>query len=215
MNTIIVADFDETLIEQNTLIRVYRGLAGMPLVVSVILALFKGHWLRHGLRAAIKEEMYWRMLRGKSESELIIAARKVARHVTLNEAVVSRIRRLSTQGNDTQGNDTQGNDTQGHDLIVASAALAPIVRAVLQEKGVDFSRVVASEARVEAGKLTGCLIGGECFGENKARRIRQLCDTSYPNARMIAFGNWPDDGPMLAEADEAYIVTGNIIKTLE
>ena len=210
MNTIIVADFDETLIEQNTLIRVYRGLAGMPLVVSVILALFKGHWLRHGLRAAIKEEMYWRMLRGKSESELIIAARKVARHVTLNEAVVSRIRRLSTQGNDTQGN-----DTQGHDLIVASAALAPIVRAVLQEKGVDFSRVVASEARVEAGKLTGCLIGGECFGENKARRIRQLCDTSYPNARMIAFGNWPDDGPMLAEADEAYIVTGNIIKTLE
>nr|VFJ46580.1 MAG: Haloacid Dehalogenase superfamily, subfamily IB, phosphoserine phosphatase-like [Candidatus Kentron sp. DK] len=197
MSDIVVADFDETIIEQNTLILAYGELAHMPLAFSVILAFIKGRWLWHGPRAAIKEEMYRRMLRGKREAELAIAGRKIASRVTLNQATVSRIQQFLNQG---------------HELIVASAALAQIVQAVLEEKGLLFSRVVASQAEIEGGRLTGHLIGGECFGKTKAQRIRQVREASYPSAYMIAFGNWPDDGPMLAEADEGYIVTGRTIK---
>nr|VFJ52051.1 MAG: Haloacid Dehalogenase superfamily, subfamily IB, phosphoserine phosphatase-like [Candidatus Kentron sp. FM]VFJ52299.1 MAG: Haloacid Dehalogenase superfamily, subfamily IB, phosphoserine phosphatase-like [Candidatus Kentron sp. FM]VFK09268.1 MAG: Haloacid Dehalogenase superfamily, subfamily IB, phosphoserine phosphatase-like [Candidatus Kentron sp. FM] len=198
MSTIVVADFDETLIEQNTLLAAYRELADTPLVFSVIRALFKGRWLWRGPRSAIKEEMYRRMLRGRREDELAAAGRGIARHVTLNQAAVSRIQPFLNQG---------------HELIVASAALTQIVGAVLEEKGIVFSRVVASRAESEDGKLTGLLIGGECFGKIKARRIRQLRETCYPDAYMVAFGNWPDDSPLLAEADEGYIVTRDTVKT--
>jgi len=197
VNTLIVADFDETLIEQNTLLTVYRDLTRTPLAVSVILAFLKGRWLWRGPRAAIKEEMYRRMLRGKHETELARTGRRIAPHVTLNRPVVSHIRQFLQQD---------------HDLIVASAALAPIVQAILEEKGLAFSRVVATQAEVMDGKLTGRLPDGECFGKVKARRVRRLRETSYPGARIVAFGNWPDDGPLLAEADEGYIVTGNTIK---
>nr|VFK52147.1 MAG: Haloacid Dehalogenase superfamily, subfamily IB, phosphoserine phosphatase-like [Candidatus Kentron sp. TC] len=194
MNTVVIADFDETLIEQNTLLNLYRILTDTPLALGVALAFVKGRWLRRGPRAAIKEEMYRRMLRGKSESDLAAAGREIAHRVTLNQPVVSRIRQLSAQG---------------HDLLVASAALTPIVRTILEEKGLPFSRIVASRAEIEEEKLTGNLVGLECFGKEKARRLTHVLDTFYSNPHVIAFGNWPDDGPMLAGADEAYVVEGN------
>nr|VFK41096.1 MAG: Haloacid Dehalogenase superfamily, subfamily IB, phosphoserine phosphatase-like [Candidatus Kentron sp. SD]VFK41958.1 MAG: Haloacid Dehalogenase superfamily, subfamily IB, phosphoserine phosphatase-like [Candidatus Kentron sp. SD]VFK78882.1 MAG: Haloacid Dehalogenase superfamily, subfamily IB, phosphoserine phosphatase-like [Candidatus Kentron sp. SD] len=196
-NIIVIADFDETLIEQNTLIEVYRDLTDIPLAVSVMRAFFGGRRAWRAPRAAIKAEMYRRMLRGKSESDLVVAGREIARRVTLNPPVVSRVRQFSTQGSE---------------LIVASAALTQIVETILEEKGLGFSRVVATRAELDAGKLTGNLVEGECFGKIKAHRVREFHDTFHPGAYMVAFGNWPDDAPMLLEADEAYIVTGNTIK---
>nr|VFK13272.1 MAG: haloacid dehalogenase-like hydrolase [Candidatus Kentron sp. LPFa]VFK24274.1 MAG: haloacid dehalogenase-like hydrolase [Candidatus Kentron sp. LPFa] len=161
-----------------------------------MLALIKGRWLWRGPRAAIKEAMYRRMLRGKFESDLAAAGRDIARRVTLNRPVVSRIRQLTAQG---------------HDLIVASASLTPIVQTILEEKGLPVSRIVGSRAEAEAGRLTGNLVGFECFGKVKARRVAHILDTFYAKPYVIAFGNWPDDGPMLVDADEAYIVKGNDI----
>nr|VFK00547.1 MAG: Haloacid Dehalogenase superfamily, subfamily IB, phosphoserine phosphatase-like [Candidatus Kentron sp. H]VFK00793.1 MAG: Haloacid Dehalogenase superfamily, subfamily IB, phosphoserine phosphatase-like [Candidatus Kentron sp. H]VFK04737.1 MAG: Haloacid Dehalogenase superfamily, subfamily IB, phosphoserine phosphatase-like [Candidatus Kentron sp. H] len=198
MRVIVVTDFDETLIEQNTLMAAYRELSDTPLVFSVIRAFVKGRWLWCGPRTAIKEEMYQRMLRGKHEDELTIAGRRIARHVALNQAAVSRIQPFLDQG---------------HELIVASAALARIVQTILEEKGLVFSRIVATQPEIEDRKLTGLLIDGECFGKIKAQRIKQVRKTFYPGGHMVAFGNWPDDYPLLAEADEAYIVKGNTIET--
>ena len=79
MSAVVVADFDETLIKENTLIAVYRDLTDMPLALSVILAFIKGHWLRRGPRRAIKEEMYRWMLRGKTEAALTLTGRSCAR----------------------------------------------------------------------------------------------------------------------------------------
>ena len=196
MNIFVVADFDETLIEQNTLMEVYRNLADKPLACSVMSAFLRGRWVRNGARSAIKEEIYRVMLRGKQESELTAVGRTVARGVTLNGATVAQVRRITNQG---------------HDLVVASAALAPIVQSILEEKGLEFTQVVATQAEVSEGRLTGELINGECFGKVKARRIKRIREASYRGARMVAFGNWPDDRPMLNEADEAYIVIGNTI----
>nr|VFK31831.1 MAG: Haloacid Dehalogenase superfamily, subfamily IB, phosphoserine phosphatase-like [Candidatus Kentron sp. MB]VFK34899.1 MAG: Haloacid Dehalogenase superfamily, subfamily IB, phosphoserine phosphatase-like [Candidatus Kentron sp. MB]VFK77053.1 MAG: Haloacid Dehalogenase superfamily, subfamily IB, phosphoserine phosphatase-like [Candidatus Kentron sp. MB] len=197
MNTIIVADFDQTLIRQNTLLTLYRRLTHAPLLFSVILALIKGRWPRNGLRTVIKEEMYRHMLRGKSESQLANAGQEIARHITLNEPVVSRVRQFQEQG---------------YPLIVASASLTQVVEAILRDKGLAFVRVIGSRAEIENGKMNGRLIHGECFGKTKAHRIRQLRHAAYPGTKMIAFGNWPDDKPLLVDADEAYIVTGNAIK---
>ena len=195
MSLFIVADFDETLIDQNSLFPVYRRLSRKPLLYHLLPSLLRGHWMKRGLRAAMKREIYQTMLRGLPAAELEAIGYQIAPKLSFKQAVLDRIRQYG-----------------GQDLVIASAALTPVVEGVLQAKPLPYARVIATQAEIRNGVCTGRLLGGECFGPIKAQRVQQVRHRYYPEARMIAFGNWPDDRAMLRHADEAYIVSGHRIR---
>ncbi len=195
MSLFVVADFDETLIDQNSLFPLYRQLSRKPMLYHVLPTLIRGHWMKRGLRSALKREIYRTMLRGLPAVELETIGYQVAPKLSFKQGVLDQIRQYGAR-----------------DLVIASAALAPLVKGVLKAKQLPYAHLVATQAEIRNGICTGRLLGGECFGAIKAQRVQQVRNQYYPEARMIAFGNWPDDRAMLRHADEAYIVSGHRIR---
>ena len=85
----------------------------------------------------------------------------------------------------------------GHEVVLVTASFAAY--AVPLGRHLGAARVVATELEVDAGgALTGRLIGANCRGEEKVRRLAALYGD--PPALGWAYGDSSDDRPMLARA---------------
>jgi phosphatidylglycerophosphatase C len=85
----------------------------------------------------------------------------------------------------------------GHEVVLVTASFGVYARPLGERLGV--SRIVATELDVDAsGRLTGRLAGPNCRGEEKVRRLAGLYGD--PPALDWAYGDSPDDEPMLARA---------------
>lgn len=62
---------------------------------------------------------------------------------------------------------------------------------------------LASRVEVVQGRLTGAYAGPQCVLEEKARRVRAAIDLSA-HGRIHAYGDTPEDRPMLLLADVAH-----------
>ena len=96
----------------------------------------------------------------------------------------------------------------GHAVLLASASyeayLVPL-GAHLEVDGVVCTRL----ERDASGRLTGRLLGANCRGPEKARRVREwLGEAGLANAEMWAYGDSPGDAELLAAADHPVRVDG-------
>ena len=89
----------------------------------------------------------------------------------------------------------------GHDVILASASLDVYLRPLAARLVVD--EVVCTRLeRAPDGRLTGRLLGANCRGEEKARRVREwLAGAGLADAELWAYGDSPGDRPLLSVAD--------------
>jgi HAD superfamily hydrolase (TIGR01490 family) len=91
----------------------------------------------------------------------------------------------------------------GHTVLLASASLDAYLEPLAEVLGVDD--VVCT--RLERGAddlLTGRLLGANCRGVEKAHRVREWLDAhDLSDARLWAYGDSPDDAPLLESADRA------------
>jgi phosphatidylglycerophosphatase C len=96
----------------------------------------------------------------------------------------------------------------GHAILLASASyeayLVPL-GAHLEVDGVVCTRL----ERDAGGRLTGRLLGANCRGPEKARRVREwLGEARLGEAEIWAYGDSPGDAEMLAAADHPVRVDG-------
>jgi len=70
--------------------------------------------------------------------------------------------------------------------------------------------VIATKLETRDGTYTGRLFGPNNRGEEKRRRV--LAELGKPPDH--AYGNLPDDRPLLDAAEHAYVVTRGVIREL-
>ncbi len=89
---------------------------------------------------------------------------------------------------------------QGHRCILISASLDTYLTPWAKRHG--FSDVIASEAAVEKGVVTGRLKGLNCWGPEKTRRLKELLGQAP--YELYAYGNSRGDKELLEMADRPF-----------
>ena len=103
----------------------------------------------------------------------------------------------------------------GHTLVLASASLDAYLLPLGQILGADEVACTTLE-RVPDGLLTGRLVGANCRGPEKARRVRALLETrGLAHAEVWAYGDSPDDEPLLSSADHGVRVGRSPLSLLD
>jgi phosphatidylglycerophosphatase C len=96
----------------------------------------------------------------------------------------------------------------GHTVILASASLEEYLGPLGQTLGID-GVVCTRLERDTYGLLTGRLLGANCRGPEKARRVRAwISDAGLEGAVLWAYGDSPGDAELLAAADRPVRVDG-------
>jgi len=96
----------------------------------------------------------------------------------------------------------------GHTVILASASLDPYLVPLGRSLGVDAVVCTVLE-RGRDGRLTGRLVGANCRGAEKARRVRGwLQEHDLADAELWAYGDSSGDDELLALADRPLRVDG-------
>lgn len=184
-------DFDGTITKKDTFFpflitafgrgKVYRALlemaAGLPIC----------GW-RSSLRNCAKQELVRRLFAGGACDRLEEIADRYAVVVrkTFRESAVRRI---------------QWHREQGHRCILVSASLDVYLLPIASH--LKFDDLLCTRVERERGVFNGQLIGENCRGQEKVRRIADILgrlDDHY----IYAYGDSAGDREMLAIADEKY-----------
>ena len=96
----------------------------------------------------------------------------------------------------------------GHTVIFASASLDPYLVPLGGSLGVDAVVCTVLERGAD-GRLTGRLVGANCRGAEKARRVRDwLLENDLADAELWAYGDSSGDNALLALAHRPLRVDG-------
>jgi phosphatidylglycerophosphatase C len=94
----------------------------------------------------------------------------------------------------------------GDHLVLLSASPDLYVPSIGRLLG--FERTLCTEIQWHGDRLEGALIGANCRGEEKLRRLNWL-RSLYPALPIIAYGNSAADMDHMRHADRALLVNGN------
>lgn len=99
----------------------------------------------------------------------------------------------------------------GHPVVLVSASLAPYLVPLGALLGVDA--VLCTELEVGPdGRLTGRLVGANCRGPEKARRLRAwLAERRLETAELHAYGDSRGDRELLALAARPHLVRSVLV----
>jgi HAD superfamily hydrolase (TIGR01490 family) len=89
---------------------------------------------------------------------------------------------------------------QGHEVVIVSASPTHWVEPWCSMQGFIC---ISTELETRDGKITGKIIGKNCYGEEKVKRIREKFSLSEYND-IYAYGDTSGDRPMLALASFKY-----------
>jgi HAD superfamily phosphoserine phosphatase-like hydrolase len=81
----------------------------------------------------------------------------------------------------------------------------------INKNGLDYCLSSSLETDTE-NKVTGQLLGGNCYGEEKVKRIKKLIQEIGTPSKTYAYGNSKGDIPMLNFVDEGYWVDQKITR---
>jgi phosphatidylglycerophosphatase C len=87
-----------------------------------------------------------------------------------------------------------------HQIFVVSAMFEPVLLPWCKENGIEL---IATKLGTIDGKLSGNFSSANCFGPEKAKRIKEAGLLEH-NPYLFAYGDSAGDHEMLALADEAF-----------
>ena len=189
-------DVDGTLTTGDCVTPFLRRAAGRRLWTTLL-----RHPLALGAAAARRDrdrlkELACSALRGIESTEIEHLGEVFAREVgagRLRDDTVARLRR---------------HRELGHTVILASASLDPYLVPLGRSLGVDAVVCTVLE-RGRDGRLTGRLVGANCRGAEKARRVSDwLRENDLAGAELWAYGDSSGDDALLALADHPLRVDG-------
>lgn len=184
-------DFDGTLTRRDSLLPFLRYTLGTPRLLANIAAVSLA-LTRYvlGLMAndRAKEILLTRCLGGDSAERIAEYGRRFAR---------DRLPRLLHP--ETMAL-MEAHRQAGHVCVLVSASPGFYLRPWAEDAG--FQHVICTELEVDdAGRLTGRLAGGNCYGAEKARRLKAILPD---DVELHAYGDSPGDRAMLALADRGW-----------
>lgn len=197
--TVAFFDFDGTLTRRDSLLPFLRMVAGTPLFVLrmvlllPVLAAYATKFLRNDVA---KEIVIARFLHGMDMEELRQLGRQFA-----NDRLPGLLRPAGTER-------LRWHQQQGHACVLVSASLDTYLAPWAHAMGFD-DWITSSLETDDSGKFNGHLSGGNCFGEEKVRRIKSWLTGKKINL-CYAYGDSPGDLPMLRMANEGYLLSRNV-----
>jgi phosphatidylglycerophosphatase C len=183
--TVAAFDFDGTLTRRDTLLRFLASVVGWPRVAAALGV--HAHRLARD-RDVAKERLLVHLLAGRPDDELRRAGHAYAQTIRIEPHMRERL---------------AWHRQQGHDIVIVSAALDLYLDEVARSLGVEHTLCTTLEVDAE-GRCTGRLLGGNCRGPEKAKRLRTyLGDARDGDLVLWAYGDSRGDHEMLAMADHA------------
>jgi len=188
-------DFDGTLTVSDTLTGFTKFLMGRKfwLVMAFFLPILIAY--RIGL---IKQDraksLYLRFfLKWYSEEDLILQGAKYAKEEIkkiINPSIFKRLK---------------WHQQQNHSVYIITASLKYWIEPWCKQN--DLS-IQCTNIEIVNGKVTGKIIGQNCFGEEKSNRIKQILNTHQP-ASIYAYGDSIGDYAMLSLANHSFDCSNN------
>lgn len=195
-NTVAFFDFDGTLTKRDSLLPFLRMVSGTPLflahmvILSPVLTAYAAKIIRNNVA---KEIVMARFLKGMDHSELLQLGRRFA-----NERLTSLLRPIGVER-------LRWHQKQGHVCVLVSASLDVYLAPWAHDMGFDHW-ITSSLETDGADRVIGKLSGGNCFGEEKVRRIKGWL-TRKEVSHCYAYGDSTGDLPMLKMANEGYLLS--------
>jgi len=178
--TVAAFDFDGTLTRRDTLLPFLASMVGWRRVAQALgpeaVTLARD-------RDVAKERLLVRLLNGLPNAEVRGAGTAFATTVRISPEMQSRL---------------AWHRREGHEVVIVSASLDAYLLDVAERIGVEHT--LCTSVEVDAtGKCTGRLLGGNCRGPEKAKRLR----THLGDGDIVlwAYGDSAGDREMLALAD--------------
>ena len=178
-------DFDGTITYRDTLVPFLRRVAGGPRFSRAFASAAPAY--ANGGREAYKAAVLRRLLAGMPADELERKALAYGRTLPaqFRPEIVERIR---------------WHQEEGHEVVIVSASLRAYLDPVVEH--LDLDGVCAVDLEVgDDGRLTGRMVGANCRGAEKVRRLESWLD-DRPASRLWAYGNSSGDRDLLAAAHE-------------
>lgn len=185
-------DFDGTITYRDSLLPFLWQLFG-PLRLSAyalrMSPLLLGYLLRIIPNGIAKERLLGRMLAGMAITQLQAEAQRFATDLLPRIVRPESAERIAWH------------QAQGHRVIIVSASLELYLRP--WAASLNIGDVLATRLGEEQGRATASFEGVNCFGEEKAQRIRDYLG-DVDALELYAYGDSRGDTQMLAMADHAY-----------
>ncbi len=188
-------DFDGTVTYHETLSAFLRQVVTpwrFALNTLLLLPTLLGYALRLIPNGMAKERLLRRFLAGMPQARLAREGERFAREripALLRPQALARL---------------AWHRRQGHRCVVVSASIEDYVAPWALAAG--FDAVIATRLeRDGAGRVTGRYDGGNCYGAEKARRLRALLGEAA--VELYAYGDSRGDRELLAMAEHAYYRT--------
>lgn len=190
---VAVFDLDGTLSARDTLVPFLQSLNPTGTIVGLIRAM---PWLVSSIvarenRDRAKTIVLKHAVGGLQTDVVEDQADRFVTTVAMNSSVVEGLQRHREDG-----------------LTLAIATAAPTFLAKAFGRRLDIGLVVGTEMEVVGGTYTGRCIGKNVRSHEKARRVQEYIGPSLD----YAYGNLPDDAPMLRLASHGFVVRNGAIE---
>ncbi|MFQ3175991.1 MAG: HAD superfamily hydrolase (TIGR01490 family) [Psychromonas sp.] len=195
---IALFDFDETLIEENSLNFLFKHFLGnRPLAIQLLPLLCKASTYQQGIKVSIKTYLYKKSLKGKMREDLFAAGVVLFDKVTPIIEVVAIMKKL--------------NDA-GIEIWIVTASPESYIAGIVEKLGWPVKRVIGTTIVEQNGMLTG-EIESECQEQEKVVRLNSIFSVNNERHDIVqAFGNLPVDIPMLKMANNSFYVLNEVVK---
>ena len=90
-------------------------------------------------------------------------------------------------------------------LLLLSASPDFLVRPLARRLGLDWCECTECEKDAK-GRITGKLIGGNCYGDNKVTRLKELQKQNGPFDRLVVYTDHHSDWPLLKKSNRGIAV---------
>ncbi len=195
-------DFDGTLTYSDTLVPFLRMLRGLPQLSLDLLKVspwLTGYALRLVQNDKAKQVLLKQSLGTHKINELDSYGRRFAKQRLPDMIRPDAFERLRTH------------QRNGDICVLVSASLNIYLEPWISDNDLDFCLCSSLETDSE-DKVTGQLLGGNCYGEEKVKRIKNLIQEIGTPSKTYAYGNSKGDIPMLNFVDEGYWVDDKITR---
>ncbi|CDR34374.1 HAD-IB family hydrolase [Criblamydia sequanensis] len=192
--TIAAFDFDGTITTRDSLLPLLffsNNISVTLLKLSLLAPYFLLFVLGLYSRQKTKEKILTSFFKGKTKEEMQLLGESYARSKLPSLVKKEALEKISWHA------------SQGHRLFIVSASIDCYLTPWAKEKG--FEGVISSKLDYdEQGRVKGTLLGQNCWGEEKVKKLFNAIQQDPSSVILYAYGDSKGDQALLNKANYSY-----------